>query len=217
MKLNLKYVGAVTSALILFAGTASMAFAGPGGPFGSVESILHDIQNSLTYIGHTTDATQAEVTDPGHGLAAINSGVQAIQSELQGSGGGSGSGSGSVRLSSGPFDVPDETSGAVDWDVVNESDQTQTVSVTVYQLMIGGAKQPVAPGTITLTLAPGESSHNANNIAYSGPFMPGVYYEVIVEASSPDVLPAVDIWQTQGGDSVIPGTTIPSGSWARLQ
>jgi len=50
----------------------------------------------------------------------------------------------------------------------------------------------------------------------SDPFVPGFYYEVVVETSSQDVLPSVHVWQDHV-NTVIPWTLIPPGNWVRLQ
>lgn len=57
---------------------------------------------------------------------------------------------------------------------------------------------------------------NANSVGVSAPFVPGFYYEVVLEATDPNVLPSVHVWQ-DSVNIVIPGTLIPPGSWARLQ
>ncbi|MGH3627720.1 MAG: hypothetical protein ACRESC_04190 [Gammaproteobacteria bacterium] len=214
MNRNSKLPGTTALVLAALVATAGVAFAKSGkndrDHAKEIKQLLNTIQSGVSYTSNTADAINTELTDPGNGLAAINAGVQAIQAQLQSTG--------AVNLSSGPFLVPQESGGSVDWDVVNDSNETQTVTVTVYQLMIaGGPKQVAAPGPLTVTLAPGETIHNANNISPDGPFMSGVYYEVVVNSSGPDILPMLDIWQTNGGYSVIPGTSIPAGSWVKLQ
>jgi hypothetical protein len=57
-------------------------------------------------------------------------------------------------LSSGPFALP-ASAVSVGWKVLNDSPDSQTVRVTVYQVRIGTAKTPMSPpGPITRTLQP---------------------------------------------------------------
>ncbi len=120
-----------------------------------------------------------------------------------------------VRLSSGPFALP-PNAASVDWMIVNDSTSSQSVTVTVFRLPIGSAKTAVAPGALTVTIAPNAATHNANSVGTSAPFQVGQYYEVVVEGNSRNLLPSVNVWSTNGA-TTIPGTLIPSGSWVRLQ
>ena len=120
---------------------------------------------------------------------------------------------GKFKLSSGLFGLP-ATAASVDWMIVNDAATSETFTVTVYKAGVG-AKTVVAPGSLTFTLAPGEVAHNANSVGHDAPFVRGFYYEVVVETSSPDLLPSVHVWQDHG-NTVIPGTLIPPGSWVRL-
>lgn len=123
-------------------------------------------------------------------------------------------------LSSGLFGLP-SNAASVDWVVANNSTSVQRIRVTVYQWGIGIAKTEVAPGPITETLNPGYATHNANSVGYScgssspGPFIPGFYYEVVVETGSLNVIPSVSIWQ-DCGNTVIPGTTILPGNFVSI-
>lgn len=45
--------------------------------------------------------------------------------------------------------------------------------------------------------------------------MPGFYYELVVETNSRAILPSVHVWQDHG-NTVIPGTLIPPGSFVEL-
>ncbi len=120
-----------------------------------------------------------------------------------------------VRLSSGPFALP-PNAVSVDWMIVNDATTSQSVTVTVFRLPIGSAKTPVPPGALTLTVASGAATHNANSVGAGAPFQVGQYYEVVVEGNSRNLLPSVNVWSTNGA-TTIPGTLIPSGSWVRLQ
>jgi hypothetical protein len=117
------------------------------------------------------------------------------------------------QLSSGLFGLP-AGAQSVDWMVVNDSTTAQTFTITVFKAGVG-AKSAIAPGSLTLTLNPGEVTHNANSVGPSGPFMAGFYYEVVVQTSSADLLPSVHVWQ-DFGNTVISGSLIPPGSWVRL-
>ena len=119
-----------------------------------------------------------------------------------------------ITLSSGPFGLP-AAAVSVDWVLLNAAAEAQTVTVTVYKAG-AGPKTALVPGPVTSTLAPGEVFHNANSVGATGPFVPGFYYEVVVETSSPKVLPGVHVWQDRA-NTVIPGTLIPAGSWVRIK
>ncbi len=119
----------------------------------------------------------------------------------------------SVKLSSGPFGLP-EGAKSVDWVVLNDSSTEQTVKVTVFKVNTGSAKTVVVPGTITKTLGPNESTHNANSVG--SVFSAGGYYEVVVEADSRSVLPMVTVWEANIAKPIA-GSTIPSGSWQELR
>jgi len=116
-------------------------------------------------------------------------------------------------LSSGLFSLP-ANGVSVDWAVSNSSAVNRTVRVTVYRHGTGVPRAVVAPGALTITLAPTETTHNANGVGTV--FQRGFYYEVVVETNSLRVLPIVHVWEDTG-NTVIPGTLIPSGSWVRLR
>jgi hypothetical protein len=118
-------------------------------------------------------------------------------------------------LSSGLFGLP-AGAHSVDWAVANHSQLPRTVRVTVYKYGIGSPRAEVPPGALEFTVQPGEAFHNANSVGAGQPFVPGFYYEVVMEANSTLVLPAVHVWQ-DAGNTVIPGTLIPSGSWTPLR
>ena len=118
-----------------------------------------------------------------------------------------------VVRSSGLFALP-ANAASVDWMVLNNTSSDQTVTVTVYKAGVG-PKAVLPPGALTMTIPPGEAIHNANNAGYSGPFVPGFSYEVVMVAAHPDVLPSVHVWEDHG-NTVIPGTLIPPGNWVTL-
>lgn len=199
--------------LILFVSLAAALAFSAAAPASAqnIPGALNDIQQGVSQANATANNINAEVTNSKHGLAAIADGVASIQAQLHVP-----PSSVPFELSSGPFHLP-ANAKAVDWQVVNDSDTLQTVSVSVYELHIDGSpKVLLGPGTVTVSLVPGAATHNANNVAFDGVFQPGSAYEVVVETSSPDVLPAVDVWDNAGGE-VIPGTNIPAGSWVRLR
>ncbi len=119
-----------------------------------------------------------------------------------------------VARSTGPFLIPD-TAASVDWVATNTSGRPQAIRVTVYKCALDGPRTPVAPGTLEVVLDASATTHNANSVS-SGPFQVGFYYEVVMESTSARVLPMLNIWQDNMA-SVIPGTTIPSGSWLALR
>jgi hypothetical protein len=148
-----------------------------------------------------------EITDPRHGLAEIKREVRIIESAV--------APSGPFTLSSGLFGLPDAAQ-SVDWMVVNNSSTPQTITVTVYRHGIAIPRAVVAPGPLTLTLAPTETTHNANSVGTGLPFQVGFYYEVQVQASNRNVMPSVHVWPSHFNNP-IPGTLIPPGSWVRMQ
>jgi hypothetical protein len=116
-------------------------------------------------------------------------------------------------LSSGPFLVA-PTAKSVDWVIVNNSARPQTVRVTVYKCAPGQPKVALVPGAVTETLASGTTFHNSNSVP--NVFVPGFYYEVVVECNSVDVLPAINQWSDHAAAEFIPATLIPAGSFAKL-
>jgi hypothetical protein len=119
-----------------------------------------------------------------------------------------------VQKSSGLFGLP-ANAQSVDWMVLNNSLAPATVVVTVFKAGVG-PKTAVPPGTLVMTIPPGESRHNANGVGVGRPFTPGAYYEVVVQTNQPNVLPSVHVWQ-DSVNTVIPGTLIPPGAWVTLQ
>lgn len=116
-------------------------------------------------------------------------------------------------LTSGLFGLP-ANAQSVDWMVLNDSPIAQTFRVTVFKAGVG-PKTPVAPGTLTLTLAVNDVTHNANSVGPGKPFVPGFYYEVVVETDDLRLLPSVHIWQDYG-NTVIPGTLISPGTFVEV-
>jgi hypothetical protein len=153
------------------------------------------------------DQILSVLTDGDSGLAAIKRQIAAIEAKLSIT-------RGTLRRSSGLFSLP-AGAKSVEWTVINEATTAQTVTVTVFQVGVG-FKTVAPPGTLTVTVAPGESTHNANSVTGAGPFIPGFNYEIIVEGGSPNLLPMCEVWQ-DFGNTVIPGTAIPAASWVTLQ
>jgi hypothetical protein len=147
------------------------------------------------------------LTDPGFGLAEIKREVQNIETAVAPP-------SGPIRLSSGLFALP-TSAVSVDWTVVNDSTTPQTFTMTVYKAGVG-PKTIVAPGPLTLTIGPGEVTHNANSVGPGQPFVPGFYYEMVIETASPNVLPTAMVWDSFGA-TLVAGTTISPGTWVRLR
>jgi hypothetical protein len=116
------------------------------------------------------------------------------------------------RLSSGPFALP-AAGRSVDWVVTNTSAAPHAIRVTVFRHGIGVPRAVVAPGPITVTVPAFQTTHNANSIGTV--FLRGSTYEVVVETDSRSMLPIVHVWEDLG-NTVLPGTLIPSGSWVRL-
>ncbi len=112
------------------------------------------------------------------------------------------------RYTTGPFLLP-QSSGSLDWSLLNNDSTQQKARVTVFKCPVGTVKTPVAPGALVVTLDPGESTHNANE------YPEGFAYEVQVECNSQLIFPYVSVWPANFG-VVIPGTGINSGSFVRL-
>lgn len=116
-------------------------------------------------------------------------------------------------LTSGLFGLP-ANAQSVDWMVLNDSPHPQTFRVTVYRAGVG-PKSSVAPGALTITLAPNEVTHNANSVGAGKPFLPGFYYEVVLETDDLRLLPSAHVWQDHG-NTVIPGTLISPGTFVEV-
>jgi len=112
------------------------------------------------------------------------------------------------RYTTGPFSLP-ENSGSLDWILLNNDPAAQTARVTVFRCPLGAPKVPEPPGPLVVNLAPGASTHNANE------YTEGFIYEVQVECNSQLVFPYASVWPKNFG-VVIPGTGINSGTWLRL-
>lgn len=115
-------------------------------------------------------------------------------------------------LSSGLFSLP-AAAQSVDWATVNDSPTAQTVRVTVFKAGVG-AKTVV--DSLTFTLDPGFATHNANSVGFDQPFVPGFYYEVVVEVNNRKVLSSVQVWQDHA-NTVIPGTLISPGDFVKIK
>lgn len=112
--------------------------------------------------------------------------------------------------SSGLFSLP-VNAQSVDWSIINDAQVPRSFRVTVYKAGVG-EKTVVPPGALTFTLDPNFTTHNANSVGPNKPFVPGFYYEVVVESDTLKVLPSVQVWQDYG-NTVIPGTLISSGDF----
>ena len=138
---------------------------------------------------------------PGRSLSKIESDTQGVAPSF------------ANKMSSGLFSLP-ANAKSVDWAVMNGGVIAQQFRVTVFKCGIGAAKVPVSPGPLTETINPGFTFHNANSVGAGKPFVPGFYYEVVIENNDTRLHPMVEIWQDSGG-TVIPGTLIPSGVWVQ--
>ena len=107
----------------------------------------------------------------------------------------------------GPFLLP-STTHSLDWGILNNDDDPQTVRVTVFKCNLGSAKTAEPPGPLAVTLAPGETTHNANNA--SG----GFYYEIQVECNSQLIFPYAAAWPGNIGDPIA-GSVVKSAEFIR--
>jgi hypothetical protein len=118
-----------------------------------------------------------------------------------------GHGSYKFVYTTGPFFLP-QNAGSLDWLILNNATTAQKVRVTIFTLPIGTSKTPMVPGSLEVTIDPGETTHNANTYPI------GPAYEVQVECNSRRVFPYVSVWS--GNISfVIPGTGILAGDFIR--
>lgn len=118
-----------------------------------------------------------------------------------------------TKLTSGPFLVA-PTAASVDWVLVNNDPSPVNVRITVYQLT-PTSKETVGGFSVALKLAPGATTHNANDVGVL--FFAGNYYEVVVEATSENVHPNVNQWSSNGAVDFIPETLIPAGSFVSIR
>jgi hypothetical protein len=160
---------------------------------------------TLLLIAMAVPATRAAPPDGASPLQQILALLQQIEAKLSPA---------SLKLSSGLFGLP-AGAASVDWMVVNNSTTTQTITVTVFKAGVG-PKTVVPPGSLAFVVPAGEATHNANSVGFDQPFVPGFYYEVVVETADPNVLPSVHVWQDHV-NTVIPGTLVPPGTWVRLE
>ena len=165
-------------------------------------------RNPIDEILGIVNAIRGEIASPTHGLAEIKREIRIIEAQTAPA-------AGPFRLSSGLFGLPGNAQ-SVDWMVVNNSAVNQTITVTVWRHGIGIPRAAVPPGTLTLTQAPTETTHNANSVGPGLPFQVGFYYEVEVTTAHRNVLPSVHVWPSHFNDP-IPGTLIPAGSWVTLR
>lgn len=107
------------------------------------------------------------------------------------------------RYTTGPFLLP-QNSGSLDWSLLNNSNSQQKARVTIFKCPVGTVKSPVPPGSLVVTIDPGECTHNANEYAE------GYYYEILIECNSTRLFPNVSVWPGNYGVA-IPGTNINSG------
>jgi len=117
-------------------------------------------------------------------------------------------------LSSGLFSIPADAK-SVDWAVINNSDEEQAIRVTVFEVGVKVPKKVASPGSLTMTVAPFESTHNANSVGPDKPFQRGFYYEIVVETNSSKLLPSVSVWSDHG-NAGIPGTMIGPGAFVDM-
>jgi hypothetical protein len=112
------------------------------------------------------------------------------------------------HLSTGVFGLPADAK-SVDWMIINDTPNRQSVRVTAFKAPVGAAKSQLAPGPVDAVLAPWSSTHNANSVGTV--FPPGMPIEIVVETNDRRVLPTVEVWQDFGA-TVIAGTRIgPNG------
>lgn len=202
----------------------------PGQPFQALAEIVTQVQSSVDDLsvdvnanGIAIDTIQESIDDPDTGLVEIKAEVKAIEERLDDPDTGLVEIKAEVKAIEDKLNTFDQklTSGlflispqavSVDWAMLNQSDEDQTIKVTVYQYPIGLPRIQV--DQLTWTISPGTAIHNANSVGTV--YTKGFYTEVVVERKSPNVFPSVTQWSSMGGD-FIPGTLIPSGDFVGIK
>jgi hypothetical protein len=108
---------------------------------------------------------------------------------------------------SGPFLLP-QTTHSIDWSVLNNAPTRQVIRVTVFKCVLGGVKIAEPPGPLEVTLARGETTHNANTATA------GFYYEIQVECNSQSIFPYAAAWPGAVGDPIA-GSVVKSSEFIR--
>lgn len=116
--------------------------------------------------------------------------------------------------STGPFMIPADAQ-SVDWVAVNNTSTSQDIRVSVYRLSLTGTKILLMPGALSVTLGPGETTHNANSVGTI--FLLGFPHEIVIESDSLDVLPMAVSWSSHSGANPIPASMIPAADWVELR
>jgi len=201
---------------------------------GGIKTDVGVIKTQVTHAGHglaeikrEVQIIESEVTDPRHGLLEIKQEIQAIEATVQDIDMTVESIEATVqdidakvsvpstfKLSSGPFQLP-STGSALDWSVINNGSTSETFTMKTFEYLIGPTRTQI--DNVTVTLGPGRATHNANSIGAGRLYQTGAIYEAVLQASSPNVMPMVVVWQnTNPTNAAIPGTLIPAGSWVRV-
>jgi hypothetical protein len=163
--------------------------------------VTYGAGNPLAAIEDKIDAIQESIDDPNTGLGEIKAEVKAVEDKLDVF---------DQKLTSGLFLIAPQTV-SVDWAVLNQSDESQTFKVTVYQYPIDLPR--VTVDEVQTSIAPGTVFHNANQVGTV--FSASFYTEVVVDRNSPNVYPIVEQWSSTSGD-FITGTLIPSGDFVGI-
>jgi hypothetical protein len=113
----------------------------------------------------------------------------------------------SYKYTTGPIRAPLGTQH-LDWAVLNNAQNTQTIRVTIYQLDFDNAKSYWIYGSpFEFTLDSGKTMHNANQA------FPGYLFEIVVETNSKLVFPSAEFWDLN--QASIPGSEIVSAEFIR--
>ena len=107
----------------------------------------------------------------------------------------------------GPFLLPSNTH-SIDWAVLNNDPEIQTVRVTVFKCNLGAKKTVEPPGPLEVTVDPGECTHNANAA------LGGFFYEIQVKCNSQRIFPYASAWPGNIGDP-LPGSVVKPAEFIR--
>jgi hypothetical protein len=107
----------------------------------------------------------------------------------------------------GPFALPGNTH-SLDWVVLNNDVAPQVIRVTVFKCNITGVKTADPPGPLSLTVDPGNTTHNANGA------IGGFIYEIQVETNSRRVFAYATAWPGAVSDP-LPGSVVNSADFIR--
>jgi hypothetical protein len=160
-------------------------------------------RNEQTHAGGTPNLeADATITDVPRSSPVTELPEKAIAVEAQ-----SAAAAYTYTYTSGPFMLPSNTH-SIDWQILNNDPEIQTVRVTVFKCNLGPKKTAEPPGPLEVTLDPGECTHNANAA------LGGFVYEIQVKCNSQRIFPYASAWPGATGDP-LPGSVVKPAEFIR--